>query len=133
MFLQIKAEYIPKSHKEMSKIEDECALELKVSPKRLAEFDNGEFKQDDTSFCHVHCMAKKTDLFDDEKGINPENMLINWTHDNKKPVEAMKKLIADCIKNSEDKKEDKCLWAFNGTLCIKEAVETGLYRFTEFL
>lgn len=103
-----------------------------MSSERLGEFKRGEYKKDNISYCHIHCEAKKMELFDDETGIVTENMLKQWTRKDEIPQEAMRKIIADCIKESEDKKEDKCFWAFSGSMCIKEWFETGCYRLFKF-
>lgn len=119
-FLQTRADFVARTAENVLKYDDECAVELKESPERLAEFKKGEFKEDRESFCHVHCVAKKMDLFDDEKGTNLENMVKQLLSNNDKPAEDMKKIVDGCIKGSEDKKEDKCVWAFTGFVCLGE-------------
>uniref|UniRef100_A0A336MJM2 CSON002081 protein n=1 Tax=Culicoides sonorensis TaxID=179676 RepID=A0A336MJM2_CULSO len=116
----VAADFTPRTAENVLKYDDECGAELKESPERLAEFKKGEFKEDRESFCHVHCVAKKMELFDDEKGTNVENMVKQLLTNNAKPEAEMKKTVEDCIKSSEDKKEDKCVWAFSGFTCLGE-------------
>lgn len=124
LFLKIKADFTVQTKKDFLKYADECATELNVSPVQLAQYkaNTADSDEDPASFCHSHCVMKKMDMFDDEIGLNPENVLKQIAGQNYTLVEDMKKVVNACIKETEDKKEDKCLWAASGGLCIKKSL-----------
>ncbi|XP_063706291.1 general odorant-binding protein 99a-like [Culicoides brevitarsis] len=115
-----KANFVAKTAEDVLKFDDECATELGEPADRLTEFKKGEFKEDRLSFCHVHCVAKKMGLFDDEKGTDAANMVKQLKSNNDESEENMLKVVEDCIKSTDDKKEDKCVWAFTGFVCLGE-------------
>uniref|UniRef100_A0A336LGA8 CSON013352 protein n=1 Tax=Culicoides sonorensis TaxID=179676 RepID=A0A336LGA8_CULSO len=118
--LLVATEFTPRTAQNMLKYDDECGAEYKIPPERIEELKANLFKEDRESYCHINCVAKKMEIFDDENGILVENLIKQLLTNNEKSETDMRQIIENCIKLAEGKKEDLCLWAFRGLFCLGE-------------
>lgn len=100
---------------------DECATENNTPADALAEYKKQKYTADNTSYCHIHCLAKKIGIFDDEHGI----VVDNWVHQvaaaSHKEEDEVRPKIVTCAEEIDQFKADHCLWAFKGYMCTKTA------------
>lgn len=98
---------------------DECGAENNLSEDllRLYRRDNYAEKK---SFCHVKCVAKKIEVFDEQNGILVENVVHQVAQANNLTKKQSRKVVTKCVKEVDHLKSDSCVMVVQGLMCLFE-------------
>uniref|UniRef100_A0A336MF15 CSON015017 protein n=1 Tax=Culicoides sonorensis TaxID=179676 RepID=A0A336MF15_CULSO len=115
------AEYKIKNFNDLMLYHDECGTENNTPADALAKYKKQKYEANDASYCHIYCLSKKIGVFDDESGILVNNWVQQVVEANHKTVDEIKPIIEKCATDIAQFKENKCLWAFKGFMCTRQA------------
>lgn len=115
-----QADFTATTAADVQRFDDECGTANSVPADRLALFKKGEFTDDQLSKCHIHCVAKKMNIFEDTQGPIQANTIDQIASNNDKPRENIKTEVEKCAA-TELKRDDVCEWAFVVFVCLQEA------------
>ncbi|XP_063706524.1 general odorant-binding protein 99a-like [Culicoides brevitarsis] len=117
----VAAEYKIKHFDDLMHYHDECATEHNIPADTLAKYKKQKYEDDHQTHCHIHCVAKKLGVFDDEHGMAIDNYVAQVVAANHETEEVVRPKIVHCAEEVEQYKADHCLWAFKGFFCTKAA------------
>ncbi|XP_063706562.1 general odorant-binding protein 99a-like [Culicoides brevitarsis] len=116
----VSAEFHIKHFEDLMKFHDECGTENGIAADHVAKYKNQEYGQDDESYCHVRCVAKKVGIFDEEHGVLVDEMIKQVAAANGKTEDEVRPIIEECKTSVEEFKSNSCLWAYKGFVCLKK-------------
>ncbi|XP_055907728.1 general odorant-binding protein 99a-like [Eupeodes corollae] len=111
------AEYQVKTREDLTKFRDECVAKLGTPQAELEKYKKWNFPDDETAHSYLHCILKKFELYDDEKGFNVEDIhkqMVGGSHaDHSDDTHAK---IENCAKEANAAEAN--VRAYRGALCF---------------
>lgn len=114
---QVSAEYKLKEFIEFMHIQDKCGAENNV-PEAVLRLYRRDKYDDANAPCHIKCMAKKLEVFDETRGLLVDNLVKQVAYTNALTKEQSREVVTQCMKEADEHKSDSCAFVANGLKCL---------------